>query len=97
MQALRFHSTESAYLIVYTVYGDNPDAVGTYYIKVYESWVPDGAEWTLTAKVCGEVLWVETCVYEDVPATSSGSCCWIHRDIFTEVEIVLDDASRYEC
>ena len=94
MQALGFHSTESAYPIVYTVYGDNPDAAGTYSIEVYESWVPHGAEWTLIAKVHGEVVWVETGVYEDVSSTSSGSYNWNHRDVFTELEVVLDDASR---
>ena len=97
MQALGFHTTESAYPIVYTVYGDNPDAVSTCYIEVYESWVPHGAELTLTAKVRGEVVRVETGAYEDVPATSSGSYNWNHRDVFTELEVVLDDASRYKC
>lgn len=79
------HSSGDSYPIVYTVFGDNPDALGTYNIEVYERGVPLGTEWTLTAKIRDEVVWVESGVHD----SSS-------NDI-TELEIVLDDVSRYEC
>ena len=100
MQTVGFFATSSAYPIVYTVYGDNPYAVGTYNIEVYEGSVPHGLEWTLTAEVRGEVLWVETGVYEGfLSSTSSGfgSYNWNYEDSITQLEVVLDDASRYEC
>ena len=68
------------------MYGDNPDALGTYTIEVYERGVPLGTEWTLTAKIRDEEVWVESGVHDSSPS----------NDI-TELEIVLDDVSRYEC
>ena len=81
------------------MYGDNPDAIGTYNLKVVEQWVPRGTEWTLTAEVRGDVLWVETGVYEGFSSmTAFGSYNWDNGEAeITELEIILDDASRYEC
>lgn len=80
------------------MYGDNPDAVGTYKIEVVEDWVPRGTEWTLTAEVRGEILWIETGVSDgSIYSTSSGSYDWNYDNYITELEIVLDDASRYDC
>ena len=81
------------------MYGDNPDAISTYNIEVFENWVPHGTEWTLTAEVRGDVLWAETGVYEGfIPMTTSSSYSWKYGEVeITELEIILDDASRYEC
>lgn len=80
------------------MYGDNPDAVGTYEIVVDEQWVPHGTEWTLTAEVRGEVLWVESGISDGyISSTYSGSYYWNYDNYITELELVLGDASRYEC
>lgn len=80
------------------MYGDNPDAVGKYSIEVVEDRVPHGTEWTLTAEVRGEVLWIERGVFDGfISTTSTASLAWDRGEDTTYLEIDLEDASRYEC
>ena len=82
------------------MFGDNPDAVGKYSVEVIEEWVPHGTEWTLTAEVRGEVLWIERGVFDGYISSTNNnfaSLDWDRDEHTTYLEIDLEDASRYEC
>ena len=49
---------------IWTVFPGNSEAVGTYTVRLYFLTAPADTEWTLTARVKGEVAWIETGIYE---------------------------------
>ena len=58
----------------------NPDAVGTYTVRLYFLYAPEDTEWTLTARVNGEIEWIETGIYE--PKNSGFSYGYYSDDSF---------------
>ena len=55
-------------------------AVGTYTVRLYFLYAPEDAEWTLTARVNGEIEWIETGIYE--PKDSGFSYGYYSDDSF---------------
>lgn len=72
----------------------NPDAVGTYTVRLYFL-TDQETEWKLTARVKGEVAWVETGVHEGYRGFS-----YYYYDDYGESEIysvTLDSVDMTGC
>ena len=84
---------------MWTVLPGNPEAVGTYTVRFYLLYSPKDTlvEWTLTARVNGEVEWIETGVYE--PEASGFSYAYDTDDSFQSdlFSATLDSVDTEDC
>ena len=75
----------------------NPEAAGTYTVRLFFLYAPGDTEWTLTARVSGEIEWIETGIYEPIDyGFSYGfySDDSLESDLFS---VTLDSVDTEEC
>ena len=75
----------------------NPEAVGTYTVRLYFLNAPEDTEWTLTARVNGEIEWIETGIYEP---NDSGFSYGYYSDDTSQSDlfsVTLDSVDTEDC
>ena len=75
----------------------NPEAVGTYTVRLYFLNASGDTEWTLTARVNGEIEWIETGIYE--PNNFGFSYSYYSYDSSSSdlFSVTLDSVDTEEC